>query len=358
MAPDQPQTDLLGNLTTAIVLVAPDLTIRYLNAAAEDLLKVSGQRILGEPLELILNEADPSDTALLTAINNKQAFTKRETRLRLPDNHYITADCVVTPTDDALILELQPLDRLLRISREEDILASQQTTQTLVRGLAHEIKNPLGGVRGAAQLLAKELPDASLHDYTNIIIEEADRLTRLVDRMLGPFQLPNFSAVNIHEVLEHVKQLVLAESGHSLTISTDYDPSIPEVQGDKEQLIQAVLNIARNGLQALQENNTTHPSLTFTTRIQRQLTIGNKKHRLVCRVEISDNGPGIDPQLLSAIFLPMISGRAEGTGLGLSISQSILNQHKGIIQAQSEPGQTVFSLYIPIETKTVKDIKP
>ena len=358
MAPDQLQTDLLGNLTTAIVLVAPDLTIRYLNAAAEDLLKVSGQRILGEPLESILNEADPSDTTLLAAINNKQAFTKRETRLELPGNQHITADCAVTPTDDALILELQPLDRLLRISREEDILASQQTTQILVRGLAHEIKNPLGGVRGAAQLLAKELPDESLHDYTNIIIEEADRLTRLVDRMLGPFQLPNFSSVNIHEVLEHVKQLIQAESGYSLTIHTDYDPSIPEIEGDKEQLIQATLNIARNSLQALQESEVANPSLTFTTRIQRQLTIGNKKHRLVCRAEISDNGPGIEPQLLSAIFLPMISGRADGTGLGLSISQSILNQHKGIIQAQSEPGHTVFSLYIPIETKTVKDIKP
>jgi two-component system nitrogen regulation sensor histidine kinase GlnL len=357
MAPEQLHTDLLGNLTTAIVLVAPDLSIRYINPAAEDLLKISGQRILNEPLQHVLHETDNNDTALIEAIKAKRAFTKRETKLRLASGQHITVDCIVTPTDDALILELQPLDRLLRISREEDILASQQTTQALVRGLAHEIKNPLGGVRGAAQLLAKELNEPDLHDYTNVIIEEADRLSKLVDNMLGPHQLPDYKSVNIHEVLERVKQLIQAESQGRLDIIRDYDPSIPELHGDKAQLIQAVLNIARNSLQALQESRQASPQLTFKSRTLRQLTIGNTKHRLVCRIDIIDNGPGIDPEILSAIFLPMISGRADGTGLGLAISQSIINQHQGIIQAKSESGETTFSLYIPLEPQSPTEQK-
>jgi two-component system nitrogen regulation sensor histidine kinase GlnL len=349
MAPEQLHTELLGNLTTAIVLVGEALTVRYINPAAEDLLKVSGQRVLDEPIEQLFREQN-DDKPLLQAIRSNRALTKREARLRLPYNQHITVDCVVTPTDDALILELQPRDRLLRISREEDILSSQQTTQALVRGLAHEIKNPLGGVRGAAQLLAKELPSEALIDYTNIIIEEADRLSKLVDNMLGPHQPPDIQPLNIHEVLERVKQLVEAESHGAIHIERDYDPSIPELSGDKQQLIQAVLNIARNAMQALQESHTSEPRISIKTRTIRQFTIGNSCHKLACKVDIKDNGPGIASELLSSIFLPMISGRAEGTGLGLSISQSIINLHQGIIQAQSEPGETVFSFYLPMET--------
>ena len=248
------------------------------------------------------------------------------------------------------MIELQPLDRLLRISREEGILSSQQNSQALIRGLAHEIKNPLGGLRGAAQLLAKELPNETLIDYTNIIIEEADRLGNLLNCMLGPHDLLDLQSINIHEVLERVRYLVSAETGGNIDIVRDYDPSIPELIGDKERLIQAVLNIVRNAMQALLNNTAPNitPTIALKTRTMRNFTIGALRHRLVCRVEITDNGPGISEQLMKTIFLPMVSGRADGTGLGLSISQSIINHHKGLIQCASKTGSTTFFIYIPL----------
>jgi two-component system nitrogen regulation sensor histidine kinase GlnL len=357
MAPDSLHTDILDNLKTAILLVDRDLSVSYLNPSAEALLEVSGSRITGEPISQLFTELSKSPTRLLDSINTMSAFTQRETSLRLPSGQLITVDCAVTPIVEdeqvsALVIELQPLDRLLRISREEAILASQQNSQALIRGLAHEIKNPLGGLRGAAQLLAKELPSETLTDYTHIIIEEADRLSNLLDRMLGSHDLLNLQVLNIHEVLERVRALVSAEAGDAIHILRDYDPSIPELKGDKERLIQAVLNIVRNAMQALLNNNPKPPptpTITLKTRALRQFTIGSLRHRLVCRVEITDNGPGIPEQLLETIFLPMVSGRADGTGLGLSISQSIINHHHGLIECESQPGATTFSLYIPLD---------
>ena len=248
-------------------------------------------------------------------------------------------------------MEIEPRDRLLRISREEEMLAQQETTRVLVRGMAHEIKNPLGGIRGAAQLLERELPDPELKDYTQVIIEEADRLRTLVDRMLGPNTAPRLSPTNIHEVLERVRTLLDAESKGTVTFSRDYDPSLPEFLGDKEQLIQALLNIARNAMEALEAHldQQATPEIIFRTRALRQFTIGHKRHRLVCRIDIIDNGPGIPPELLQNVFYPMISGRADGTGLGLSIAQSIIGQHRGLIECDSEPGQTDFIIFIPLE---------
>ncbi len=206
-------------------------------------------------------------------------------------------------------------------------------------------------LRGAAQLLARELNDPKLHDYTNIIIDEADRLRHLVDPMLGPHRAPEKQKTNIHEVLERVRQLVEAESDGSIRIIRDYDPSIPDILGDREQLIQAFLNVIRNAQQALRQDSPSDsdPTIVLRTRTLRQLTIGTHRHRLVCSVDIVDNGPGIPADLRASIFLPMVSGRAEGTGLGLSIAQSILNQHNGLIECRSEPGNTVFSLHIPLE---------
>jgi len=219
----------------------------------------------------------------------------------------------------------------------------------LIRGLAHEIKNPLGGLRGAAQLLARELPDASLHDYTDIIIQEADRLGNLLDRMLGSNSLLQLEPLNIHEVLERVATLVNAETDGAINIIRDYDPSIPELTGDRERLIQATLNITRNAMQVLQgEPSIEAPSITLRTRTRRQFTIGSDRHKLVCHVTISDNGPGIPPALVDTLFLPMVSGRANGTGLGLSIAQSMLNQHHGLIECSSKHGCTAFHLYIPL----------
>lgn len=354
MTSEKLHTDILDNLKTAILLIDTDLYVSYINSAAEALLEISGRRIIGESLKTLFRDNTSDSDDLFTTIANTRAFNKREVPLTLSNRQHITVDFSVTPVFkaddvDAYIVELQPLDRMLRISREESILNAQQTSQTLVRGLAHEIKNPLGGLRGAAQLLAKQLPNQDLKDYTNVIIEEADRLSNLVDRMLGSNSLLDLSEVNIHEILERVKSLIDAETSGSINLNRDYDPSLPELCGDKEQLIQAVLNIVRNAMQALQSSNTPQPTITLKTRTLRQLTIGTTRHRLVCHVEISDNGPGISEQLIDTIFLPMVSGRADGTGLGLSISQSIINHHQGLIECKSEPSNTSFSLYIPLD---------
>jgi len=237
------------------------------------------------------------------------------------------------------------MDRLLRIARDESRATQQQTTQQMLRGLAHEIKNPLGGLRGAAQLLARELPSEDLKEYTDVIINEADRLQKLVNRILGPNKLPKLAQVNIHELLEHVRSLLLAEAPQGIQIRRDYDPSIPELTADADQIIQALLNIIRNAIEALQGEG----EILLRTRVVRKFTIGQKQHDLVARIEVIDNGPGIAADVLERIFFPMVSSRAEGTGLGLSIAQSLIQQHNGIIECESEPGQTVFSIYIPIE---------
>lgn len=356
MTSDTLHIHILDNLKTAILLVEPDLTVGYINSAAEALLEISGSRTLGEPVTQLFREHEDTAAGLREAIRAGSAYTKRETLLTLPSGQQITVDYAVTPVlQDAgkisLVLEIQPLDRMLRISREEGILSSQQNTRALVRGLAHEIKNPLGGLRGAAQLLARELPDASLKDYTNIIIEEADRLRNLVDQMLGPNKAPDKKQLNLHEVVERVRQLLEAETHGRIRFLRDYDPSIPDLLGDKEQLIQAVLNIVRNAVEALtgMASPPSIPTIMLRTRSMRQFTIGTQRHRLVAKLDIVDNGPGVQRDLLETIFLPMVSGRSDGTGLGLSISQSIINRHHGLIECHSEPGSTTFSLYIPLE---------
>ncbi|AKH68521.1 PAS/PAC sensor signal transduction histidine kinase [Spongiibacter sp. IMCC21906] len=355
MPPNNIHHHILDNLKTAILLVEPNLTVSYINPAAESLLAVSDQRIHGEAITRLFHEQEDTLVKLLDAINNCEAYTKRETVLTLRSGAEITVDYAVTPVLEgqrtSLIIELQPLDRLLRISREEGLLSSQQNSQALIRGIAHEVKNPLGGLRGAAQLLARELSEPKLHDYTNIIIEEADRLRNLVDTMLGPHKAPEKQDTNIHEVIERVRQLVEAESDGGIRVIRDYDPSIPDVLGDREQLIQAFLNVMRNAQQALGQDppEDDEPTIVIRSRSMRQFTIGSHRYRLVSRVDIIDNGPGIPEDLRASIFLPMVSGRAQGSGLGLSIAQSILNHHNGLIECNSEPGRTEFSLFIPLE---------
>ena len=355
MAYDSLQRLLLDNLTTAVILLNTELRLEYMNPAAEMLLGVSGQRSIGQFISELCSEAPDGLPALRHAVASGQPFTKREAQLVSASGQSLAVDYAATPipglSSFLLLLELHPRDRLLRITKEEAQLAKQETTRLLVRGLAHEIKNPLGGIRGAAQLLARELPNESLKDYTNVIIEEADRLRNLVDRMLGSNKLPQMVPTNIHEVLERVCSLVEAETQGRLTLERDYDPSIPELLGDREQLIQALLNIVRNAMQAIaaQKNPSQPGCITLRTRTLRQFTIGHHRHRLVCRVEVIDNGPGIDPALQDTLFYPMVSGRADGTGLGLAIAQNILNQHQGLIECESQPGRTVFSLFLPLE---------
>lgn len=342
---------ILDHLTSAVILLDRHLRPLYLNPAAEGLLAVSQQHACGQSFGDLLREADPLLEAFRDALRTGTPFTQRQTSLTLATLHQtVLVDISATPLPDAgLLLEMQSMDRLLKISREEAIVSSQQTSRHLARGLAHEIKNPLGGIRGAAQLLARELPDARLTEYTRIIIEEADRLRDLVDRMLGPHEPPALAAVNIHEVLERVLSLIRVESGEGVRFVRDYDPSMPDIEGDRAQLLQALLNIVRNAMQVMRENHTPDATITICTRVQRRFTIGKRVHKLVCRVDILDNGPGIPPDMQDTVFYPMISGRADGTGLGLAISQSIIAQHHGLIECESSPGNTRFSLYIPLD---------
>lgn len=345
---------LLENLTTATLLLNAELRLEYMNPAAEMLLAVSGQRSHGQFISELFTESPEALAALRQAVAGAHPFTKREATLTSASGQSLTVDYAVTPIltrgQTMLLLEVLPRDRLLRITKEEAQMSKQETTKMLVRGLAHEIKNPLGGIRGAAQLLARELPEEHLKDYTEVIIEEADRLRNLVDRMLGSNKLPILSQTNIHEVLERVASLIEAECQGGLILARDYDPSIPEIWMDREQMIQALLNIVRNAMQAL----TTHLQMglgriTLRTRTLRQFTIGHTRHRLVAHVEIIDNGPGIPAELQNTLFYPMVSGRPDGTGLGLAITQNIISQHHGLIECESHPGHTAFSIYLPLE---------
>lgn len=353
---EQAYNQVLDNLSTAVFLVAPDLTIVHFNPAAEMLLKVSAKRLYSGRFDKLFIEVD--NTLLnefVPILEAGHTYTQRESELVLINGDHILVDCTVSRVlidqTSLLLVEMQQKDRLLRISREEQLHENQETAKILVRGLAHEIKNPLGGIRGAAQLLDSELQEADLHEYTQVIIDEADRLRSLVDRMLGTNKALNISQLNIHEILERVCALIDAESGKQVRIIKDYDPSIPELKGDKSQLIQGFLNIAKNALEALagQMAQGEPATLTFRTRTLRQFTIGHTRHKLVARIEVQDNGPGIPRDLLQSIFYPMISGRAEGSGLGLSITQSIFTKHDGLVECESRPGATNFIVYLPLE---------
>lgn len=340
---------ILDHLTTASLLFNSDLTLVYVNTAGEILLADSARHLVGlTALELFKF----SDQALL--INLQQCLSMAEPLVdrelileRMGQSFTINLSATPLLVNDRvneILVELQRVDNHLRISKEEQLLSQQNTARLLVRGLAHEIKNPLGGLRGAAQLLALELADPELKEYTQIIIAESDRLQGLMDKLLGPNKPPDFKVINIHEVLERVRQLVEAESSGSLSITCDYDPSIPDIRADRDLLIQAVLNIVKNAVQALDGSGT----IILKTRIQRNQTIGRQHHKLAVKVDIIDNGSGIDPDIMERIFYPMITGRADGTGLGLSIAQSLINQHNGLIECHSEHRNTVFSIILPI----------
>ncbi|MFG6139293.1 nitrogen regulation protein NR(II) [Halomonas sp. B23F22_10] len=341
---------LMEHLTTAVLLLDGQLRLRWMNPAAEALLALSRSRVIGQPLPGLVNSEDDIGALLAKARDEFHPYTQREARLTLPTGDALTVDYTVTPLSaDELLMELEPRDRLLRISREEALQTRQETIKVLARGLAHEVKNPLGGIRGAAQLLERDLGDSRLTEFTHIIVEEADRLRDLVDAMLGPHRLNRHEPLNIHKVLERVRALVAVEHPE-VTFTRDYDPSLPDLMGDESQLIQAILNVARNAVQAMTEAGIEGPTLVLKTRARRQFTLGAERHRLVCQVSLIDNGPGIPEELKETLFYPMVSGRAEGSGLGLSIAQSVLHRHQGLIECDSRPGQTEFRLLIPLET--------
>jgi len=346
------QTEILDNLSTGVIAIDNKLKVIWVNSACESLLHISRERSLETSVSQLIVVTDNLPSILKQVRDLALPVAKRGVALKLPSGNSLQADLIITPLIDEeevskLLIEILPVDRYLQISQEENLLAAQETSRSMIRGLAHEIKNPLGGVRGAAQLLEKELPDAALAEYTNIIIEEADRLRDLVDRLFGPRQRPSFNPVNIHQILEHVAKLTNVEHRLDSIFQRDYDPSIPEFPADQAQLTQAILNIVQNAIQACVDIG--ECKICLRTRPTRQITIAGIRHKLLCLIEIIDNGPGIRNELLTSIFMPMVTGRAEGTGLGLSISQSIIKQHGGLIECKSNPGKTCFTITLPME---------
>ena len=346
---------LLDNLKTGVVLLDRQLRLLYINVAAESLLDISNQQANLLFIGDVLVNAEEDIGEMQTALVKNVSFTKRKAELKVMHDKTIIVDYTINPIEEngemQALLELNSLEHAQRISREESLNSAQATTRELVRGLAHEIKNPLGGIRGAAQLLALEIGDSELTDYTNVIIEEADRLHNLVDRMIGSRKPLDIKSTNIHEVLERVRSLVEVEvGGYGIKLLHDYDPSIPPVQADSEQLIQAMLNLVRNAMQSLESPDVEHElgEIMLRTRVLRNVTIGTKFHRLAASIEIIDNGPGVPSEMLDTIFYPMISGRPDGTGLGLPITHGIINQHRGMIECESKPGKTRFSVVLPI----------
>ena len=341
---------LVDSLSTALVYLDEALEIQYLNPAAEMLLGTSARQVKGLNLKDLLPLDDPLLEHADTALGTLDGVAEWEAQLTVLRRDPITVDISITPMEEDgivyLLVELQPVDRHIRAYREEQQREQHDLSREVIRGLAHEIKNPLGGLRGAAQLLERQIDDDVLREYTGIITSEADRLRDLVDRLLGPAERLTISSINVHEVVEYVRQLLEAElDSRDIQVVRDYDPSIPDIAVDREQMIQAILNVARNGAQAIADAG----RLVLRTRTERQYTIGSKRVRLAVRIDIEDSGAGIPPEMQDKIFYPMVTGRDDGTGLGLPIAQNILNQHGGIIECQSQPGKTIFSLIIPLE---------
>lgn len=342
----------LDLLSTAVLLLDAKARIVHVNQAAELLLDTSRKTLVGQPVGRVLG--DETEIRQLVADAESNAFGQRKQIMELRRAGREALPVQVTATAQfgeptPVVLEVSEIEQQLKVDREERQLGLTEANRQLMRNLAHEIKNPLGGVRGAAQLLEAELsPDQ--REYTRVIIAEADRLQALVDRLLVPHRSPRVLAdVNIHEVLERVRMVMLAEFPRGLAIERDYDASAPDVRGDKEQLIQAVLNVVRNAAEALEERIAAGDArIILRTRVARQVTIARTRHRLALDVHVIDNGPGIPDELKDRIFFPLVSGRDSGTGLGLTLAQTFIQQHDGLIEVDSRPGRTDFRILLPL----------
>ena len=334
-------------LSSAVILLDRDLTILYLNPTAEQLFEISRTHVLNLPIENVLFGADALAATARHALSVQSGYLEHEVHIGGGHHSSLQLSCTITPVDfdrAVLLLEFRPLSQTLKIAREERVIHDQQLNRQLIRNLAHEIRNPLGGIKGAAQLLERELDRKELREYTQVIVKESDRLQALMDRLVAPPRPFVPGAVNIHEVLERVRSLILAEFPGNVRVERDYDLSLPELTGDREQLIQSVLNIARNAAQALNGNG----AIRLRSRIARQITITKRRFRLALNIEISDNGPGILADIKDRVFFPLVSGREGGTGLGLMLAQQFVHQHRGMIEFDSEPGRTRFNLLLPI----------
>ena len=340
--------DIGESLTTAVLVVDDQTVVISVNTAAEDLLLLSRRLIIGKCLDQIMIGQDKVIEIIKRSHEFQSRYTFRELSFEMPQK--FEADVTATPImlgDKAgTVLEVSRTDRISRLVRETRSIEQQQTNRLMMRSMSHEIKNPLSGIRGAAQLLATELADPELEVFTNVIIRESDRLTNLVNRVMGSHKQYALKALNIHYVVQHVLKLASVSSNESLKIVRDYDPSLPEIMGDEEQLIQAVMNIVKNAIEA--QVNTEDALVGVQTRLERNFTIGKVLHRNLIRLRVWDNGPGVPEEIQAQIFNPMITGRAEGTGLGLSITQEIVQRHGGLVALESYEKHTCFAIYLPI----------
>jgi two-component system, NtrC family, nitrogen regulation sensor histidine kinase GlnL len=349
-----PLYEALDLLATMVAVIDGDGHCEFVNTSLEDMLGLSRRAIVrsGNAFEWFDSPALLQEAvgAVLRNEVSTQRFEAQWQRAVLGD--HVQVHVIVTSIElgRRALVEVIEVEKQVRQDREERAHDQGEVGKELVRNLAHEIRNPLGGIRGAAQLLAMEIDAPDLLEYTQVIIHEADRLQSLVDRLLAPHRRPHVVAdVNIHEVCERVRSLVLAEHPVGLSVERDYDASIPEFRGDREQLIQAVLNVVHNATQALSERIVARDALvSLRTRVVRQMTIGKHRHRLALELRIQDNGPGVPDSIRDRIFYPLVSGREDGSGLGLTIAQTYVLQHQGAIECESQAGRTVFSIIIPL----------
>ena len=330
-------------LATAVVALDEELVVHYANPAAESLLATGARSLIRQPFLQFFSGEKALEKTLREARSTHWDYSAQNVTYTRAGREPLPLSCVVTRIEAhglALLLELRPIEQQLRMAREERLVFEQQANRELIRNLAHEIKNPLGGLRGSAQLLERELDKPELREYTQVIIQEADRLQSLMDRMLTPHRAPRIEPLGVHEVIERVRSLVKAEFG--IDSQRDYDPSLPELVGDREQLIQAVLNIARNAAQAGSR------TIVFRTRAVRQITIVRRLCRLALELQVVDDGPGVPEEIQDRIFNPLVSGREGGTGLGLSLAQTFVQYHQGVIEFESRPGRTIFRILLPL----------
>jgi two-component system nitrogen regulation sensor histidine kinase GlnL len=335
----------LQGLSTALLVLDDTLLVSYLNPAAENLFGVSLRRTIGRALADVVHPAQELLVLCQRALATGLTFSLHEFAARVGDREFVL-DCRVARLDHqhSLILEFIDTEADRRVRREAELVAQQRLSRRIVRQLAHEVKNPLGGLRGAAQLLERQLPDAEQKAYTRVIIEEADRLAALVDGILRAGGAPKQEEINLHRITEHVAQLVDAEKPPGVELVRDYDPSLPSINVDRNHMIQAFLNVARNAMQALGQSG----RLILRTRALTNFTVAGERHRLVLSAEVEDNGPGIPAELKETIFYPLVTGRPTGTGLGLTIAQDLVSRNGGLIEFTSEPGRTVFQIRLPV----------
>ena len=348
-------TELIDALATGIAVLDAQLCVVYANFGAQDLLGIGLNQARGRPVGTLLVNPTEIETLLRRSLEHGETCTAPELTLTpLSINHGerapVVVDATVTPLEGAitgrhLLLELADARVRAQLTRESELLARVDGRRLMARQLAHEIKNPLGGLRGAAQLLDRELPTPALREYTSVILRETDRLRALVDSMLGTSRPPELRVMNVHEICEHVYRLVSVEAPAAVVIDRDYDPSIPEALLARDELVQALLNLVRNALQSVAQRG----RIVLRSRTFSNLSLRGTRHRLVACLQVEDDGPGVPEAVRDSLFVPQVTGRSDGTGLGLAVAQDIVSRHRGLIEYDSRPGRTVFSILLPLE---------